>query len=279
MPRRPEHPPIQVTRSCPQAPGIELLREWCTMAGHFWVRDHDLDSRSIGEMVLLYCVGGRGWFRLRNQRYEIGPGDLFFCPANVDHGYGCDPDAGWELWWTHFCGGQAAVLCRLAGLTSARPVCRPRDEACVVRCFSRLADSLATHDDTAAWDAAEKLHSLLLALIRQSAQPSAKEDLTELVDEDCGSLDELVARSGYSKYHFSRLFKAQTGRSPWRYVMDRKLERAKELLLGTRLTIKEIAATLGFENADYFAKLFSRHAGVTPKAYRGRTAPLRHRMG
>ena len=61
----------------------------------------------------------------------------------------------------------------------------------------------------------------------------------------------------------------QTGKAPWAVVTERKLERAKELLLGTFLSIKEIATELGFNHPDCFARLFARHTGVTPKKYRG----------
>jgi len=90
-----------------------------------------------------------------------------------------------------------------------------------------------------------------------------------LIDINCKSLEELAAKAGYSKYHFSRIFKEQTGQAPWQIVTERKIERAKELLLGTFLSIKEIATELDFNHPDYFASLFARHTGITPKKYRG----------
>jgi AraC family transcriptional regulator len=109
----------------------------------------------------------------------------------------------------------------------------------------------------------------LLALINV-AQPRADRRLADLVTDDCCSLDDLVARSGYSKYHVIRIFKEETGCSPWQYVIERRLERARELLLGTRLSVKEIATQLGFNTPDYFARLFAKQNGVTPSRYRGR---------
>jgi AraC family transcriptional regulator len=80
----------------------------------------------------------------------------------------------------------------------------------------------------------------------------------------------MARRAGYSPFHFSRLFRRQTGQSPWQYVLDRKVEHAKELLLSTTMSVKEIAAELGFPNQDYFAKMFRKRCGAAPTVYRGR---------
>jgi len=262
-----EHPPIQITRTCPQPPGIERLREWCAMAGHWWTKQHQLDSRLLNESVLIFCVAGRGWVRVRQRRFDIEPGDLFLCPAGSEHGYGCDPETGWEIWWVHFLGAHATALCQSAGLAAACPVLRPEAPSTVVTHFSALLDALGRQENSTPWDAANHLHLLLAELVRKRRRQ--QESLVDLADASCESLAELVARTGMSKYHFCRRFREETGISPWQYVLERKTERARELLLGTSLSVKEIAAVLGFPHADYFARLFRRHSGVTPRAYRG----------
>ncbi|HTL52526.1 MAG TPA: AraC family transcriptional regulator [Planctomycetota bacterium] len=235
------------------------------------MHDHDLGGRTLGELVLIFCVGGQGWLKLGRRRYEIIAGDCFCCPAGVNHAYGCDPKIGWEIWWCHARGAQAMNLCKLAGFSEMQPVMRIKSPEVLVSRFATLVDRLGQLDSGLAWDAAGHLHQLLVALIHQEGQLPSADNLAVYADMTCESLDDLVRRSGYSKFHFCREFKAQTGRSPWKYVLERKIERAQELLLGTPLSIKEIAASLGFNNADYFAKQFQRHTGVTPKLYRGRS--------
>lgn len=261
---------VKITRSCPDAPGIERLQESCTIAGHWRVHDHDLGSRTIGEAVLIFCVAGQGWLRLGHRRHEIIAGDCFCCPAGLNHAYGCNPQMGWEIWWCHARGAQAFNLIKQAGFTALQPVLRIHSPETLVPRFAALLERLARLDTALAWDAAGLLHLLLVALIRQQGQTPSMENLAIYADNSCASLDDLVQRSGYSKFHFCRAFKAQTGQSPWQYVLERKIERARELLLSTPLSIKEIAGSLGFHNADYFAKLFRTQTGVTPKAYRGR---------
>ncbi len=261
---------FRLTRSCPQPPELVALGEACCIAGHWRIREHGLKSRRIDEAVLLYCVGGAGWLRVGKRNSTLRPGQLGLCPAGIDHGYGCDPDIGWEIWWVHFRGARAEALAKQAGLSAAQPVgtpgiCRP-----LIGSFSRLLEALSGTGPDVPWTAAERLHGLLLGLTRWRGQSAPDRSLTELATDACLNLDELARRAGYSKYHFCRRFKAETGRTPWQYVLERRLEQARELLLDGRLSIKEIAARLGFPNADYFARLFARSTGVTPRRYRGR---------
>jgi AraC family transcriptional regulator len=71
-----------------------------------------------------------------------------------------------------------------------------------------------------------------------------------------------------SPYHFSRLFKESTGLTPHRYVIERRVQRAKELLCGSALPIAEIALTCGFANQGHLNRHFKRLLGVNPKALR-----------
>lgn len=71
-----------------------------------------------------------------------------------------------------------------------------------------------------------------------------------------------------SPHHFAHLFKRATGVAPHRYVMQRRIEKAKELLAATHLPIATIAYEVGCASQSHFCALFRRAAGVTPQAYR-----------
>jgi AraC family transcriptional regulator len=71
-----------------------------------------------------------------------------------------------------------------------------------------------------------------------------------------------------SPYHFKRIFKECTGRPPHRYLIDIRLEKAKELLINNKGTIEEIARLCGFVNSAHFAVAFKRRTGLSPSEYR-----------
>jgi AraC family transcriptional regulator len=83
------------------------------------------------------------------------------------------------------------------------------------------------------------------------------------------ALDHLAAVARLSPYHFARLFKNSTGLPPHRYVIARRVERAKELLREReQLPLAEVAAEVGFSDQSHFTRHFRRLVGVTPRRFR-----------
>jgi AraC-like DNA-binding protein len=81
-------------------------------------------------------------------------------------------------------------------------------------------------------------------------------------------LAELCPLARMSPFHFARLFKRSTGLSPHRFIVSRRIERAKQLLAAADVSIAAISRTVGFRTPSHFATVFRRSAGVTPSAYR-----------
>jgi AraC family transcriptional regulator len=79
------------------------------------------------------------------------------------------------------------------------------------------------------------------------------------------TLDQIARVARLSVYHFARQLKAATGLPPHQYVLARRVERARDLLLaGTKLSLAEVAASAGFSDQSQLCKHFKRHFGVTP---------------
>ena len=71
-----------------------------------------------------------------------------------------------------------------------------------------------------------------------------------------------------SPSHFSRVFKQQTGFSPYDYVLIVRLNRAKELLQRTSMTVSEIAYETGFNSESNFIYFFTTNVGISPGKFR-----------
>ncbi|KAB8332169.1 helix-turn-helix domain-containing protein [Scytonema tolypothrichoides VB-61278] len=78
----------------------------------------------------------------------------------------------------------------------------------------------------------------------------------------------LAALVPMSQFHFARAFKMQVGEPPHRYILQRRIERAKVLLKVTRFSSAEIAYQVGFSNPSHFSAQFRKLLGVTPKQFR-----------
>ena len=81
-------------------------------------------------------------------------------------------------------------------------------------------------------------------------------------------LEDLAQLLGMSQFHFSRLFKQSLGLSPYQYLLQQRIERAKQLLKQTDRSILDIALEVGFGSHSHLTKKFRQLTGTTPKAYR-----------
>jgi AraC-like DNA-binding protein len=95
--------------------------------------------------------------------------------------------------------------------------------------------------------------------------------ITEFVEAHLGdqvTLDAVAKVACLSPYHLSRSFKHATGIGLHRYVVLRRIARAKEFMLRTKLPLAEIAMAVGFETQAAFSTRFRRETGVTPMRFR-----------
>lgn len=82
------------------------------------------------------------------------------------------------------------------------------------------------------------------------------------------SLKALAREAGLSRHHFAKAFKAGLGMSPHRYIGERRVHRAKELLLDRSRSITDVALDLGFASHSHFTDTFRKATGITPSRYR-----------
>jgi AraC family transcriptional regulator len=101
--------------------------------------------------------------------------------------------------------------------------------------------------------------------------PNKLKRIKELIDanlENDLSLKVLAGESGYSRAHFLRMFRASTGTTPGRYVLQKRIERAQLLLKEKRASLANIAAACGFSSQTHMADVFRRNLNTTPSEYR-----------
>ena len=109
---------------------------------------------------------------------------------------------------------------------------------------------------------------------------ASRELIEEYIDTHLDTaleLNRLAALVGLSASYFSRSFYKSFGSTPHRYVVHRRVLRAQELLVATRLPLTEIALTVGFADQSHFSRRFTGVVGVTPGAFRASNARVVHR--
>ena len=113
--------------------------------------------------------------------------------------------------------------------------------------------------------------SIALPKVRGALDARRLERVTEFIDTHLGtdlSIEALAEQAHLSPFHFARAFKSATGAAPHRYLIERRVGRAKALLAEGRRPVAAIAQVCGFSSQAHLTRWFKRIVGTTPGVYR-----------
>ncbi|MEP6919726.1 MAG: AraC family transcriptional regulator [bacterium] len=82
------------------------------------------------------------------------------------------------------------------------------------------------------------------------------------------NLDEISRHACFSRFHFLRLFRQAFDKTPHQYLVERRIEKAKELLRGNELRVTDVCFEVGFQSLGSFSSLFHKSVGHPPITYR-----------
>jgi AraC-like DNA-binding protein len=85
------------------------------------------------------------------------------------------------------------------------------------------------------------------------------------------NLDEISSHACFSRYHFLRLFRQAFNKTPHQYLVERRIEKAKELLSENDLRVTDVCFEVGFQSLGSFSSLFHKSVGHAPITYREMT--------
>lgn len=150
---------------------------------------------------------------------------------------------------------QQAVLALKRACLSGEPMMDLQVQAQALVILSRLA----VHADIASLPRRGGLSPTQLQRVMALADARIEEAIT---------VSELATAAGLSESHFCRAFRQETGLPPRRWLMHRRIERARDLLASTTMPLAEIAFACGLCGQSHLTTLFKQRYGLTPAAYR-----------
>ncbi|MBB6519759.1 AraC family transcriptional regulator [Pseudoteredinibacter isoporae] len=241
---------------------------------------HYMERQEHDNQLLLYCTAGSGYLQLGDQASErIQRGQLIALPKGQPHKYWADQQTPWSIYWLHFEGELAEQLMGLLSPTGKGSIHKIGTKPQVLAGFEALFDVRYTATSRTGFihgcHQTQQLISLLAVLARQSRLESKQAINMEKVEafmqqhlHSNFSLDELAQHMRRSKFHFSKVFKELTGQSPMQYFIAIKMQHACSLLDSSGQSVKRISASLGYDDAYYFSRLFKKQIGLSPSDYR-----------
>lgn len=260
----------------PAAPGASQVPRRHHPPGHYYVWSA---GRVLSEYGILYVTSGRGQF----DSHETGlvglqAGDAVILLPGIWHRYRPLKTTGWRTYWVHFTGETADRLRAAGAMAADRAVVRLSLDDAVLQGFAAVLDALRTESAGFAQVAAARTLEILARLRGSLGAERARPRLQEIVrrtrlalEENPGSPPDvagLLAEFDVSRTHFFRVFREQTGQSPYQYHLQLLIRRAGSMLRDSELSVKQISLALGFRNPYHFSKLFKKKSGLSPSDYR-----------
>lgn len=248
--------------------------KYMTMCGHYYCTSQYYMERDTYPYILLVFVrNGEMNIRYEGRAHMLGRGDVLLIDCVHPHYYGAND--GLEFLYFHFDGGNSHALAAYLIEQNGSPVFRHPQNAVIGNILLESIDSYKCGNIQHMLDETYRIDELLHKLVR-SEQDSAREIspveqavnyMQAHVGEDL-RLDQLARTVRLSPWHFSHLFKRQTGYAPLEYARKLRLEKAMLLLVQSQKSVAEIAYTVGYGSAAAFISAFTRKIGVSPHTWR-----------
>ena len=223
-----------------------------------------------GQEVVEVVTGGRGWIMDRSREVEIGPGALIWHVAGDQTIHRSEPYDPYRC--------LAVVFSCTGDGTRPAPHLTWWNDLASIRSFTRelVRRHLDETFDREALSAYAYGRLIFQARIGEQHQhggnlPLGLLRVLELLDQhyqDELPVEDLAKRSGWSVPHLHAMFKQHLETTPHRYLLQRRIHRARELLATSTDKVKDIATACGFPSAASFCRTFKQAVGSSPEAYR-----------
>ena len=239
-------------------------------------------GRVLPEYQLLYIIEGEGVFHSRNvKEAPLKEGDFFLLFPGEWHSYHPTGKQGWKKYWIGFKGQNIDDRVRAQFLSPTKPIYHVGYSAEIVALYKQAyaaALEEAAYSQQLMAGIVNHLIGMMYSLERNIQLKSRNQTHVEMISkarlrireslESPLTIQQVAEEMGVSYSNFRKLFKEHTGLSPATYQQDQRLQRAKELLSTTDMSIKEIAYRLDFESPDYFSAKFKLKTGRKPSEMR-----------
>ncbi|MEC0210684.1 helix-turn-helix transcriptional regulator [Paenibacillus ehimensis] len=228
----------------------------------------------------LQTVSGQGEIFLGDRSYLLPPNHGILLMPHVAHRYHMHGDR-WSTCYLTFDGPQVAPFLSILGIRVSTVYCWSADTELEKVIEQALESALVTHDVTGL-DNSIAVYRFLVKLKRHGRTDGAPsiqslaERLTPLLhyldaeyrNPDLGTAD-MADHVRISPRHLNSLFKKAFGFTPYQYLLNLRIRKAKELLGSKRsMSVQQIAEMTGFRNSSNFIATFRKHERITPDQYR-----------
>lgn len=208
---------------------------------------------------------------------QMGPGGLIIFESGHPFCYEKPDGISLEYYWVHFTGYGALEYLDRCGLRTNQ-VYRLGHQELLCEAFRQLFHVFETRDRFFDLDSTRCLIDILLISAKYIQQASLLQQDHSKMQQSLSYIHQHVSQEisvallaemeHLSDSHYRAVFRKMTGLSPQAYILLTKLNYASTLLRQTNISIKEVGMQVGYQDPQYFSRLFRRQYGVSPRQYR-----------
>ena len=236
-------------------------------------------GRILEEYQLVYITEGGGVLKNDKGSYTIRPGTMLLIRPGEHHRYQPDKKTGWVEYYIGFNGASVAHYYGQMGFLTVQPTyyCGIQESFLDIYYqisklvkeekpgFQQIASGLILQliGKIVAHQKQGDFSGKAIEAVIQKARLQMRENVETQID-----LQALANQYHVGYANFRKMFKKYTGISPRQYHLELKLMRAKELILTSEKSIREISEDLQFESIHYFSRFFKKKIGCSPTALR-----------
>lgn len=238
------------------------------------------NGRVLQEYSLVYVTGGSGVFNSQGTGdIPIVSGSVIAIFPNVRHRYRPNLQTGWKEYWIGYSGAFMTNLVDQEFFDPLSPVVNIGYNQNMISLFEQVIEIIDKEKPAYQPLVAGAAIYLLGQVYSSSKQSGFEEDEMENLINKARSImrstlesklcpHDIADQLHISYSRFRKIFKEYTGMAPIQYQIQLKLEKAKEELVNSSRSIKEIAYSLNFESTQYFSNLFKEKTKLTPLEFR-----------
>lgn len=235
-----------------------------------------------GKFILHYVVDGQGKLCMGGKEYFIQGGEAFIIYPKELAYYEADEKNPWRYLWVIFEGDKAEEVLRELGITEEQPMFYPRDSGMeILTCMEQLLyyheQELVTIGNMYVLLQTMKNHSAAERECKVLPQQDYVQQIKRYIEfryvEDV-KVSEIAEHCGLNRSYMTKCFAEATGVSPKEYLMQYRMQRAKELLKKEDMPISNVAYAVGYSDPLAFSKMFKKKEGVSPLEYREKRGGL-----
>ncbi|MFC7442592.1 helix-turn-helix domain-containing protein [Laceyella putida] len=237
-----------------------------------------LKRGETGKYVFQYTLSGYGVIEVDGQTIRLDKNKAFLVPIPSAHRYYLPRQSKrWELIFITLYGREVERIWH-AVREQVGPVIQVVPESPLIRLLFRLYQETREQKITDAFYASAKAYEFAMECYRFAKNLTGEKGPSTSVSKamhyieshyaDPLTLEEIALAAGVSRFYLIKQFRDQQRTTPMRFVTRLRIKKAVELLRHTTLTVKEIANRVGYEDANYFNKVFRRTIGISAGQFR-----------